>query len=220
MSILPLSGAPPDIHHGHMATTGLNRIVAGAGPGERRIDRRRRLQTFRSARLQPEEPTTKPSTVLVIDPHNRQQFIARRNRWWTRLTARLLASSLDHQLAQGRSPEESGLLAARAQVLVSPVMRFTLAEMWADAMEQSRRPPVMRNPRVPMNGDSIIASGRAMQTMIDALLAAAPVSVRGPAMVSWLLSDGAGPLYDRRRSADLGDALREATAQLDPRGLL
>jgi hypothetical protein len=56
--------------------------------------------------------------------------------------------------------------------------------------------------------------------MIEALLAPAPVSVRGPAMVSWLLSDGAGPLYDRRRSADVADALREAIAQLDPRSLL
>ncbi len=71
-----------------------------------------------------------------------------------------------------------------------------------------------------MNRDSIIASGQEIQAMIEALLGPAPVSVRGPAMVSWLLSDGAGPLYDRRRSDDVAGALREATAQLDPRRLL
>jgi hypothetical protein len=220
MSILPLSGTAADIHHGGMTPSGLDRIMVGSGTSERRIDRRQRLQTFRSTRLQQEETTTRPSTLLVIDPGNRQQLTARRNRWWTRLGARLLASYLDRQLAQGRPPEETRLLGARAQVLVSPVMRFTLAEMWSDTLEQVRRPPVMRNPRVPMNRDSIIASGQEIQTMIEALLAPAPVSVRGPAMVSWLLSDGAGPLYDRRRSADVADALREAIAQLDPRSLL
>jgi hypothetical protein len=220
MSILPLSGTAADIHDGVMAPAGLHRIIAGAGTSERRVDRRQRLRTFRSTRLQQQETTTKPSTLLVIDPGNRQQLTARRNRWWTRLAARLLASYLDRQLAQGRSPEETRLLGARAQVLVSPVMRFTLAEMWSDTVEQARRPPVMRNPRVPMNRDSIIAAGQEIQTMIEALLAPAPVSVRGPAMVSWLLSDGAGPLYDRRRSDDVAGALREATAQLDPRGLL
>jgi hypothetical protein len=205
---------------GQMAPAGLHRIIAGAGTSERRIDRRQRRQTFRSTRLQQEETTTKPSTLLVIDPGDRQQLTVRRNRWWTRLAARVLASYLDRQLAQGRSPEESRLLGARAQVLVSPVMRFSLAEMWADTLEQVRRPPVMRNPRVPMNRECIIAADQEIQTMIEALLAPAPVSVRGPAMVSWLLSDGAGPLYDRRRSDDVAGALREATAQLDPRGLL
>ena len=220
MSILPLSGTAAHIHDEEMAPTGLHRIIAGAGSSERRIDRRQRLQTFRSTRRQQEEKTTKPSTLLVTDPGNCQQFTARRNRWWTRLAARLLASYLDRQLAQGRPPEETRLLGARAQVLVSPVMRFTLAEMWSDTVEQARRPPVMRNPRVPMNRDSIIDAGQEIQTMIEALLAPAPVSVRGPAMVSWLLSDGAGPLYDRRRSADVAGALREATAQLDRRDLL
>ncbi len=220
MSILPLSGTAADIHHGGMAPTGLHRIVAGEGTSERRIDRRQRLQTFQSTRPRQEETTTKPSTLLVIDPDNRQQFTARPNRWWVRLMARLVASYLDHQLARGRSPEESRLLGARAQVLVSPVMRFTLAEMWSHTLDQARRPPVMRSPKVPMNRDSIIASGEEIQAMIEALLAPAPVSVRGPAMVSWILSDGAGPLYDRRRSADLADALTEATAQLDPRDLL
>jgi hypothetical protein len=71
-----------------------------------------------------------------------------------------------------------------------------------------------------LNRHSIVAADPEIHEMIGALLAAAPIAVRGPAMVSWLLSDGAGPLYDRRRSTGLADALREATAQLDPVGPL
>src|SRR5580692_2812718 len=63
MSILPLSGRAADIHDGQMTPTGLHRVVAGVDTGERRIDRRRRLETFQSTRLQPEEKTTKPSTL-------------------------------------------------------------------------------------------------------------------------------------------------------------
>jgi hypothetical protein len=163
---------------------------------------------------------TRPTTLLLVDPEKREPLAARRNRWSTRLVARVFASYLDHQLAQGRPPEESRLLGARAQELVSPVMRFTLADNWADTLERARRPRAMRDPTVPLNRHSIVAADPEIHEMIGALLAAAPIAVRGPAMVSWLLSDGAGPLYDRRRSTGLADALREATAQLDPVGPL
>jgi hypothetical protein len=53
--------------------------------------------------------------------------------------------------------------------------------------------------------------------MVVALLAPLPVSARGVAMASRLLSDGAGPLYNRLSSVDLVGAVREVTEQLDPR---
>jgi hypothetical protein len=74
----------------------------------------------------------------------------------------------------------------------------------------------MRDPRVPLNRDSIILWEREIQQMIDALLAALPISARGVAIASSLLSDGTGPLFNRRRAAHIGPALRSVIDQLDP----
>lgn len=74
----------------------------------------------------------------------------------------------------------------------------------------------MRSPRAPLNRGCIIAREPEIHEMINALLTPLPTPARGAAMVSWLLSDGTGPLFNRGRSADLGTALTEAIAQLDP----
>jgi hypothetical protein len=214
MSILPLSETDVGVHHGQMASVGIHRIIARNGANKRRIDRERHVEAFRSTDLQRHERSTKATTLLLIDRNGGEQLTVRRNRWWMRLMARLLASYLDHQLAEGRSPEERGLLGARAQVLVSPVMRTALAENWSNILKQARTPPVMRSHTVRLNRECIVASEWEIHEMIEALVVSVPIPVRGSAMVSWLLSDGAGPLYDRRRSADLAGVVREATAQL------
>lgn len=186
---------------------------------ERRIQRRQRRQrrqARQSMRLQPEGPITGATTLLLFNPNEPEQLTPRFNRRWARLCARLLASPLDRQLAHGHSPESNRLLAARAQVLVSPVMRLALSQSWKNLLAQSRTPPTMRNPRVPLNREGIISRESDICEMLNALTDPLPTPARGTAMVSCLLSDGAGPLYDRRRSAELGTALREAIAQLDP----
>jgi hypothetical protein len=130
--------------------------------------------------------------------------------------ARLLGSHLDHQLAGGRRPEETGLLSARAHLLVSPAMRFTLAENWRHTLDQARQPRTARDPRVPLDRRSILASEGQIRQMIDALLATAPVPARGCAMAGWLLGDGAGPLYARHRPGELAVAVDEVIEHLDP----
>jgi hypothetical protein len=132
------------------------------------------------------------------------------------VAARLLASSLDRQLAEGRSPESHRLLAARAHVLVSPVMRRELVDSWDNLLVQARRSPVMRDPRAPFNRQAIIECESDIQEMLNALWTPLPVPARGLAMASWLLRDGAGPIYNRRCSGDLGITLRETITQLDP----
>jgi len=159
-------------------------------------------------------------TLLVIDANDSHQLTARCNRRWIRLATRLLSSSLDRKLAQGRSPESSRLLAARAQVLVSPASRRELVDSWENLLVQARRPPVMRNPRVLCNREYITACESDIREMLNALLAPLPSSARGTAMVSWLLRDGTGPIYNRRLSGDLGITLREAIAQLGSSALL
>jgi hypothetical protein len=68
---------------------------------------------------------------------------------------------------------------------------------------------------VPLCRDRIIAAEDAVRVMLDALLVHRPITARSVAQASWLLGDGAGPLYNRHCAVDLQTALREVTAQLD-----
>jgi hypothetical protein len=95
-------------------------------------------------------------------------------------------------------------------------MRLALAENWTNLVRQARTPRAVRDPRVPFNRGSVLACESLIHEMLDALLAPLPLPARGAAMASRLLSDGSGPVYDGRRSADLGVALRHAIAHLDP----
>jgi hypothetical protein len=77
-------------------------------------------------------------------------------------------------------------------------------------------PPVPRDPRVPLMRSNIVAHEPKIREMLTALLAPLPVPARGVAMAGQLLGDGAGALYDRRRSAELDAALSGTIAALDP----
>jgi hypothetical protein len=97
-------------------------------------------------------------------------------------------------------------------------MRHELGDSWEGLLVQAGRSPVMRDPRAPFNRRAIIECASDIQEMLKALLALLAllaVPARGPAMASWLLRDGAGPIYNRHRSGALGAALRETIAQLD-----
>jgi hypothetical protein len=200
-----------------MTSTGLFGVIAHDQTGdERRARRRQRRQERRSMAVQTDAATSGPRTLLVFDRRGSEQLTTRINRRWARLIARVLAPGLDRRLAQGRSPESSLLLATRAQLLVSPVMRLTLAQRWESLVVQARTPPVPRDPRVPVNRDAILACQSDLRDVVDAVLAPLPTPARGLARASWLLSDGTGPLYRRCPPVELSAALRETTAQLDP----
>ena len=154
--------------------------------------------------------------LLVRDPIDPERLVPRPNQAWLRLLARLFAPALDRQLASGCSPESNRLLATRAQSLVSPSMRRALAGNWLDLMNVVRRPPVVRIPHTPLCHDRIMAAEDDIRAMLGALSAALPTPARGVAMASWLLRNGAGPLYNRHCPVDLHAELREATAHLDP----
>jgi hypothetical protein len=137
---------------------------------------------------------------------------------WVLFGARLFGASLDRQLAEGRAPESSRLLATRAQLIASPTRRRRLAENWLSLLVEARAPYILINPRVPVVRDRIIAAQAQIHALVDALLAPLTAS-RGVAMASTLLSDGSGPVFNRECQADLASLLREVTAQLDPFGV-
>jgi hypothetical protein len=188
----------------------IGHATTGAEP---RIDGRPGRQ---AGQVQPKVRNSQPATLLLIEPCGPQRLTPLFDRRWARLFARLFASSLDRQLAQGRSPDSSRLLATRAQELASPASRYALAQSCANLLVQARRPSIMRNPRAPLNRDGIIACEVHIREMIEALSTPLATPARGTAMVSQLISDGSGPLYNRHHSADLPIAVAQAVAQLDP----
>lgn len=156
------------------------------------------------------------STLLVMDTRHPGQFVSQPNRAWLGPLTRLRGSSLDRQLATGRRPESRRLLATRALWLVSPPARLALARHWEAVLERVHRPSTSRSPHVPLRRDQILAAESDIRELLHTLEAPLPTPVRGVAMASWLLTDGAGPLYNPRSSTDLHAALREAITHLDP----
>ena len=131
-----------------------------------------------------------------------------------RVLARVLASSLDRQLAEGRSPRSSRALVVRARQIVSPARRWELAQRWVGVLDLARRPPVPRTPRDPLCRGRIAAAEQDVREMIAVLTDGPPIAARGAAMASWLLRDGTGPLHNYRSPVDLGAVVREATCQM------
>ncbi len=181
-------------------------------PGERR----QRRQTVRALRLRSQGSTRGTATLLLFEPAFPHRLTARSNCRWSRALARLLAPWLDRRLVEGKPPESHLLLAARAHALVMPARRQSLAYQWDDLLAQARRPPQPRDPRSSLNRDSIVAHEPDIRALLDVLVAPTPGPVRGIATLSWLLTDGTGPLYNHRCSDGLGAALRDAAALLDP----
>jgi hypothetical protein len=161
-----------------------------------------------------------PATHLVGHPLHPGSFICRSKSPWLRLLVRVMALSLDRQIASGRHVESNCLLAARAESIASLAARRTLAQSWHILLDQTRRAPVPRSPRAPLCRARIIAAEDDVRAMMRALSIPLPIPARGVAMASRLLSDGTGPVYNRNCSIDPRTAVWDATAQLDPAAML
>jgi hypothetical protein len=157
-----------------------------------------------------------PTTLLLIDPRRPHQLSVRRNGRWGRVLSSLRSGTLDDQLAHGRAPEGSGVLAARAQRLATPARQRELAQTWLHLLERAVRPPTPRSPKVPLQRAGIEACEPEIRQLVALLSHPRPSSTRGTAMASWLLSDGTGPLFQPHPPGALRLALREAIRQLDP----
>src|SRR5579859_3433654 len=151
--------------------------------------------------------------VLIDDE---QGLLTMRRLWpWRRILARSAAARLDSALARGAPPEASVSLAARAARLTSTPFRRDLAaslrrillavgepgEPGLPGLPVAARSPfgAARPVRVPLRPAPISRSAPLLADLVGRLLEPGPVPVRGVAMVTELLADGAGPLY---RDAD------------------
>jgi hypothetical protein len=156
------------------------------------------------------------TTLLVGDPAGAGWFKGEPANLWIRLLAHLRAASLDRQLASGLAPESTRTMAARAEMLVSRPRRQSLAENWRDLSERATAKPAVLTGCAPLCRDRIISADSQIGEMVRALSTPLPVPAQGVAMASWLLTDGAGPLYNRTCAMDLSDALDRVVELLDP----
>ncbi len=154
--------------------------------------------------------------LVLSDTRGSGPLAGRSCRITDQVLARAFGSRLDRQLADGRSPDSSRLLAARARYLVSLATRQALAESWEHVLRMARGTPASPRAQVAPCGDRVVAAAAEVNELAAHLRAPLPVAARGVAAASALLTDGSGPLYNRRQHADLCEALRLVAAQLDP----
>jgi hypothetical protein len=95
-------------------------------------------------------------------------------------------------------------------------MRRKLVDDWQRVVELARYAPPTHCPHVPVCRRGVAAAQPELNEMLSFLLAPRPTAVRGMAMVRVLLSNGAGPLFNRHCPTELRVAVRQATASLDP----
>ena len=172
--------------------------------------------SFRPHRDRPAGGLTAQATLILQDPSGPGSLVARPRRLTDRVLSRVFGSSLDQQLAVGRPPESGRLLAARAQDIVSLPRRRALARNWERALQEARRPGGPGSARLPRGRERIAAAEPGLRELVTRLAVPLPVTAQGVAAASMLLTDAAGPLYNRRHPVALGDALRTAARQLDP----
>ncbi len=194
---------------------GVSIFIEGPSGHQRRVVRRQRREAREQHRILI-DGCRSGSTLLLAGPDNGEGFACRANRGWIRMLAGVFASRLDRQLASGLPPESNRLTAARAEKLVSLPMRSALARHWRDLLAQATRPPVARNPAVPICRDRIIAAAGEVRAMLDTLSTCLPVPARGVAAANRLLTDGTGPIYNTSSTTDLVGAVREVVELLDP----
>jgi len=133
-----------------------------------------------------------------------------------RLLARLRASRIDRDLAQGASPEFTVALALRARHLVGPESRRSLARSIENIVADADRFAQRRQLKIPLCRRRIREASIELGEVSERLRSGGPVSARGVAKLELLLADGCGPLYQRGSQEDLRARLREVIEALDP----
>jgi hypothetical protein len=152
--------------------------------------------------------------MIVILEHDAGLGL-RRVRMQDRLLARIRAAALDAELAAGVSPESSVVLALHAVHLSEPSQRRLLAASLR-RVAASAQVPTRSRLKAPVCSSAVRHAGNELQAVIDRLVAAGPVSVRGVARVRCLLADGTGPIYRKSAPDRLRNELRHALAVMDP----
>jgi hypothetical protein len=126
-------------------------------------------------------------------------------------------AALTEQLAEGADPSSSPELALRASQLTSDRRRRQLARSLRHTVTEVRHPAPTRALVSIVNRYAVFEADDAIQATIGRLASPDPVTVKGMAMLEWILTDGASsPLYGRFEPGSFRRRLLAAKSELDP----
>ena len=156
--------------------------------------------------------------MLVLISHDPFIDVVRPTRI-TRLAAAMHSHHLDMELAHGADPDSTVRRALRARQLTRGKRRHTLA----NGLRRSLRnpPPLPRAPRGVSAANeaqyaAVLAAQPELLDLITAVERPGPVTARGMALVSLLVTEGGGPLHCGANVRLLRDRCREALVHLTP----
>jgi hypothetical protein len=132
-----------------------------------------------------------------------------------RARVRVKRGSLDAQLAEGADPLRDAALALRARQLVSRHTREQFATGLEGLVSRAERPPLPRAVAVPLPRRQILEARTGLLDLASCLRAERPLYARGMALLSWLLTNGSGPVYRAGADGALPDALEAVAEALD-----
>ncbi|MGV9801267.1 hypothetical protein ACWDTP_24800 [Mycobacterium sp. NPDC003449] len=112
-----------------------------------------------------------------------------------RLVARTRAGRLDAMLAVGAPTPPGSPIAARAARLTSARERVAIARALHRALSDATDERMLLNSRIPLHRKNIASAEPVMEAIMLRLHSPQPVTARGMARLSRVLSDGLGPLY-------------------------
>jgi hypothetical protein len=133
------------------------------------------------------------STLGGLPPHPEQAG----HRWRPALLLRVLLhrSQLDRQLAEGVDPNQTPALSLRARQLQSMRLRRSLANGLKRDVEMTEGRRARDSAALPVNREEVIRARPLLLRIVERLRQPGAVSPRGVAMVRWLLSDAASPIF-------------------------
>jgi hypothetical protein len=135
----------------------------------------------------------------------------------TFIRIRLHRHRLDRELASGVDPNVDRLRRERAHELVGEKTRRKLAASLERLLAEAYSAPRPFSSQAPIARAAIRNSYGELETIVERLKAPAYISSQGVAMISLLLTDGAGSLYGNNpgRSEELHRALETVIDTID-----
>jgi hypothetical protein len=128
-----------------------------------------------------------------------------------------LSLELDRRLAEGLDPTHSPELALRAQQLRSARSRRALARGLIATVEAAARPLSPWTAAVPVVATGVLEAAGTLRRLARDLTTVHDPSVRGIALVSFLMCDGRdSPLYNRRSPVTVWEIAHQARSALVP----
>lgn len=137
------------------------------------------------------------TTVLVAQGYDSHLIKPHRCTLLGRLLVRARGFKLDRALAKGADPDSSLAYSLRAQTLITPRSRRSLARQVRATIRTAELPPApARCAVVSVRRHEITLERPALEELAAILDGPGPVDPRGVACVAMMLHDGASPLYE------------------------